>query len=152
MQIGIRDCHSRGSTLLFATSYRLVFDGERLTRALLECGIPQGSVLKPVLLLLYTVDITAIAQCQGLDAHSYVDVTLVYGRCKPASCAVLINFVTLCINEIEIWTSSNRLKLDTDKTQFIWLGTNQQLTKVCCQTISLGRTIIPMSTEITCSV
>ena len=56
----------------------------------------------------------------------------------------------LCIKEIEIWLSSNHLKLNTNKTKFIWLRTKQQLTKVYCQTINLEGTIIPMSTEVTC--
>jgi len=32
-----------------------------------------------------------------------------------------------CIEEISHWMSVNRLKLNTDKTQFIWLGTPHQL-------------------------
>ena len=49
-----------------------------------------------------------------------------------------------------MWISSNRLKLNTNKTQYIWLGTKQHLIKVCCWTVILGGTIIPMSTEVTC--
>ena len=32
-----------------------------------------------------------------------------------------------CVADIDKWMSSNRLKLNADKTQFIWLGTHQQL-------------------------
>ena len=46
--------------------------------------------------------------------------------------------------------TSNRLKLNLDKTQFIWLGTRQQLAKVQCQTITLGTSTIPMSAKVTC--
>ena len=46
--------------------------------------------------------------------------------------------------------SSNRLKLSTDKTRFIRLGTKQQKGKVCCKTIILGGTVIPMATKVTC--
>ena len=35
-----------------------------------------------------------------------------------------------CIEVISRWMSSNHLKLNADKTQFIWLGTDQQLTKI----------------------
>jgi len=34
--------------------------------------------------------------------------------------------------------SSNRLKLNTDKTQFIWLGTAAQLAKINSRTIILA--------------
>jgi len=31
---------------------------------------------------------------------------------------------------LEAWMSSNRLRLNSSKTQFIWLGTRQQLAKI----------------------
>ena len=49
---------------------------------------------------------------------------------------------------IEMRMSSNRLKLNSDKTPFIFLTTKQQLTKVCYQTIILRGTILPMSKEV----
>ena len=48
------------------------------------------------------------------------------------------------------WMTSNRLKLNIDKTQFIWLGTRQQLAKVQCQTITLGTSAIPIPAEVMC--
>ena len=35
-----------------------------------------------------------------------------------------------CIDDVDCWMSSNRLKLNADKTQFIWLGPALQLDKV----------------------
>jgi len=35
-----------------------------------------------------------------------------------------------CIEEIDKWMSSNRLRLNAEKTQFIWLGSPQILTKI----------------------
>ena len=46
--------------------------------------------------------------------------------------------------------TSNSLKLNSDKTQFIWLGTRQQLAKVQHQTITSGTSTIPISAEVTC--
>ena len=38
--------------------------------------------------------------------------------------------ITDCIDAISLWMSSNRLKLNGDKTQFIWLGSRQRLSKI----------------------
>src|SRR6218665_2878225 len=44
--------------------------------------------------------------------------------------------------EIDVWMSSNRLKLNSEKTQFIWLGGRQQLNKVNINSINLlGSTV-----------
>jgi len=58
--------------------------------------------------------------------------------------------VTACLDAINSWMTSNRLKLNMDKTQFVWLGTAQQLTKVNIQTIALTGVDIQLSDKVTC--
>ena len=57
--------------------------------------------------------------------------------------------LTLCIREINEWMSSNRLKLNADKTYFIWLGTRQQLSKVYRDCIVLDGVNIKSSRKVT---
>src|SRR6218665_1599129 len=46
------------------------------------------------------------------------------------------------MTEIDVWMSSNRVKLNSEKTQFIWLGRQQQLNKVNINSINLlGSTV-----------
>jgi len=52
--------------------------------------------------------------------------------------------------EISQWMSANRLKLNKDKTQFIWLGSPYQLSKLRCQSVTLAGVNIQISTEATC--
>jgi len=35
-----------------------------------------------------------------------------------------------CVELVDAWISSNRLKMNADKTQLVWLGTRQQLDKL----------------------
>ena len=55
-----------------------------------------------------------------------------------------------CIDEISRWMTGNRLKLNTDETQFIWHGTRVQLTKVDINSILLDGVNIPVSAEVRC--
>ena len=55
-----------------------------------------------------------------------------------------------CVDEISHWMSANRLKLNKDKTQFIWLGTPRQLSKLDCLIIRLGGVAIHVFTEAMC--
>jgi len=50
---------------------------------LMRYGVPQRSVLGPILFLLYTADIAALVGSHGLHVHLYADDTHVYGSCSP---------------------------------------------------------------------
>jgi len=111
----------------------------------LTYGVPQGSILGPILFLIYCADVTAIAKRHSLGVHSYADDTKLYFHTAPA---MVDN--KMCVEEIRQWMNANRMRLNEDKTQFIWLGTPHQLPEVQCQKISLRGVDIQISTEVTC--
>ena len=100
-----------------------IFNGEKSPTMDLEYGVPQGSVLGPLLFVLYTADVCDIAAAHGLNNHAYADDQQLYNHCLPRDAEKVINIFTLCFNEIETWMKVNRLKLHADKTEIIWLGT-----------------------------
>jgi hypothetical protein len=59
--------------------------------------------------------------------HSYADDTHLYANC-PAADASAVQLLR-CIQDIDCWMSANRLKVNAEKTLFIWLGSLQQLAK-----------------------
>ena len=50
-----------------------------------------------------------------------------------------------CIKHKREWLANNRLKLNADKTQVIWLGTHQQLSNVLTQTLTLLNATVQFS-------
>ena len=50
-----------------------------------------------------------------------------------------------CIAQIREWLANNRLTLNEDKTQIMWLGTRQQLSNVTTQTLTLSNACVQFS-------
>ena len=90
----------------------------RLRRVI--CGVPQGSVLGPLLFTLCTEDIGIIVQSFGLKHHTYVDDNQIDSSCFPAECASLKIKLIDCIDFVDKWMASNRLTLNPSKSEFLW--------------------------------
>ena len=100
---------------------------ERSVTSTLTCGVPQGSVFGPILYNLFTADVIRIAQSFGVSVHSYADDLQLYVHCRAEDSVAAIMRVTACIEAIDNWFGSNRLKMNPEKAQLIWLGSRQQL-------------------------
>ena len=53
-----------------------------------------------------------------------------YASCAAPDQQTVTDRILACDADIDSWMSSNRLKLNVEKTAFIWLGTRQQMAKV----------------------
>src|SRR6218665_3499797 len=93
-------------------------------------GVPQGSMLGPLLFILYTADIPTLFSKYSATGHLFADDVQAYVHGPPSSQLVLASKIELLSNELNSWMSSNRVSLNSAKTQLIWFGTSQQLLKL----------------------
>ena len=80
-----------------------------------------------------------------VDAQFFADDEQMYLAFKPKktdSQEQCITTLEKCISETKTWMGSNRLKLNDDKTEFIIIGSRQQLSKITDTAIKIGNTTI----------
>ena len=96
--------------------------------ALLIYGVPQGSILGPLLFVLYISEVVSIAHAHGFEIHLYADDCSLYIGFNPLTeCTSNSNAVRNCFQQIKMWMQRNFLMLNVDKTQVIFLGHPQEI-------------------------
>jgi Reverse transcriptase (RNA-dependent DNA polymerase) len=92
----------------------------------LPSGLPLGSVLGPLLFIMYTVDLIDVILSNHLLPHLYADDTQLYGSSGPEDVSTLAARVTGCVKVVAEWMRSNRLQINADKTEVLWVVSTRQ--------------------------
>jgi len=110
-------------------------------------GVPQGSVLGPILSLLYTAEVLQTVKRHQLHPHAYADDTQIYGFCSPLTVSVLVDQVSACFDDVSSWTRSNRLQLNSSKTELLWCSSGRRQHQIPMAPVKIGSALItPVST------
>ena len=115
---------------LTGRSQLVKIDGELSTPQLLLCGVPQGSVLGPLLFTMYTTPLSSIITSFGLKHHLYADDTQIYTSFSADNISQSIIVLQNCTLAIQVWMNQNMLKLNPDKTELMVIGNIVQRKKV----------------------
>ena len=97
----------------------VIIDGTTSDPTKLEWGVPQGSVVGPVLFNIYSSPIEDIIQDHGVSSVSYADDTQLYVLIKPSDRSDAIDRLSKCVDDIRMWMAQNKLKLNDSKTELL---------------------------------
>ena len=120
------------------------------TPVTLKYGVPQGSVLGPILFTMYTTPLGNIIRKHGLNFHLYADDTqlcISFQPGVPVSKETAISCLEASIKDIKIWMTNNLLKLDDDKTELIVITTHSNTSQNQNIGMNIGDSLITPSSE-----
>ena len=100
------------------------------TPSVLKCGVPQGSVLGPLLFTLYTHPLSAVICQSGLSYHFFSDDSQLHKSSDPSDFPVLACCLKDCIEDVAEWMGDSKLKMNDDKTELMAICASSKLKQV----------------------
>ena len=85
----------------------------------MHSGVPQGSVIGPILLTMYIKPLSVITDSHSIIHHSFADDLQLQMSAPPDRISELLHSMQSCISDVKAWATANMLKLNDNKTELM---------------------------------
>ena len=111
-------------------------------------GVPQGSVLGPILFSLYIQPLSDLLKRHEFNFQKYADDTQLFKSASPAHFPQLLTNVELCVSSVKHWILQNKLRLNDGKTEAMCVASKQTLSKVTQNSFNAGDYAVPFQQSV----
>ena len=94
-----------------------------------DSGVPQGSVLGPILFSAFVSPISRIMEAHGIKYHQYANDTQLYTEVRSLD-STQMEALSKCVSALTFWFLDNGLQLNSSKTEAMIFGTRPGLSKL----------------------
>ena len=109
-------------------------------------AVPTGCC--DVLFTLYSQPLSDVISVHNCDCHKYADVTDLSKIAPPDQFLSVQSCIQTCIDDVLVWMNSNKLKLNTDKTEVMPVGSASCLESVDSECANIGGNSVPFKTSV----
>ena len=113
---GVRGCaHKWFISYLTDRQQFVTYNGVKSRNQLIKCGVPQGSILGPLLFLIYINDLASVCECTFPILFADDSNLFISGRDPDLIMRTMNNE----LKEISLWLKANKLSFNIKKTHFM---------------------------------
>ena len=88
-------------------------------------SVPQGSVLGPIIFILYSAPLFSLIETHSVSNQSFADDTQLLHSCPPDQIHATVLTMQTRISDVKTWMTPDKLKLDDDKTEAVLIKSNR---------------------------
>ena len=149
--IGVMDrCLSWFAAYLQHREYTVLIAGEQSKPHKLTYGVPQGSVLGPLLFTIYMTPPASLLKLHGMTYHLYANDTQLFQEFSLSdntSPEIAVRKMERCVTNVRQWMKTNMLKLNDDKTEIFVIRPKSANQHLLPESVRIGNTNVTPNTQ-----
>ena len=97
---------------------------------------------------MYAQSVTEIIKEHGFGYHLYADDSQIYKSTPHDNVLDLSKDLCKCISDVNVWMTTNRLKMNNDKTELTFIGTPSKLKSIDQKSVAVDNVEISLSSNV----